>query len=157
MRKLLCLVLLAACELQPAPKKQPPAAATPAPAPAPAKPSAPPAPALPGARTTADGAGAVAGAGPAAAKPDISEPCMAVATKVAQVFIDSAKDPAQKNVYEQSRAIMTRKTGQACTAQGWSEEARTCYLAAKSPADIKACELEFSPPPPPKRPAPREG
>jgi hypothetical protein len=128
----LAFVLLAACELQPAPKKQPeppPAAQAP---PEAQKPVEPPPPAVaPG--VPAD----------AAPKIEISAVCLEVAAKVAQVFIDSAADPAQKSIYEQERANMTRKTGEACTTQGWSEEARKCYLATKTPAEIKACELKF--------------
>jgi hypothetical protein len=79
---------------------------------------------------------------------------MEVAVKVAQVFIDSAKDPAQKTVLEQERANMTRRTGEACTAQAWSDDARACFLKSKSPAELSACEKQFMPPPPKKPPAP---
>lgn len=144
MRKLLCLALLAACELQP-PPKQKPAPSTPPPAVA-TTPVAPP-------PVVADAGGAEA----PAPKVAISAPCMQVAAKVAQVFIDSAKDPAQRNVYEQERANMTRKTGEACTAQAWSDDARACYLTSKTPADLKACETQYMPPPPPKRPPSSEG
>jgi hypothetical protein len=132
----LVVVLLAACELQPAPKKQPappPAAAPTETAPKPVEP--PPSGAGPGSAT---------GSGSAAAKLEITAPCMEVATKVAQVFVDSATEPGQKSVYEQERANMTRKTGEACTAQAWSEEARACYLATSTPAQIKACEQKFA-------------
>ena len=139
--RLLALCLLAACELQPAPKKQP-EPAPPAPPPQEvAKPVEPP-PAV----------AVVGDAGVDAAKIEISGPCLEVAAKVAQVFIDSAQDPAQKSIYEQERANMTRKTGEACTQQGWSAEALKCYLATKTPAEIKACELKFPGRPP--RPAP---
>jgi len=145
----LALILLAACELQPAPKQQaappppPPAAQVEAP-----KPVAPP-PTPP------------AGAGSAVApKIEVTAPCLEVGAKVASVFIDNATDPGQKSIYEQERANMTRKTAEACTTQGWSDEARTCYLATKTPAEIKACETKFprpAPPPRPARPSPVEG
>src|SRR5687767_10745285 len=131
MRKLVCLILLAACELQPAPKKQP---APPPPPPVEAQKPVE-APQIP-----------AAGSG---AKIEITAQCLEVAAKVAQVFIDSATDPAQKSIYEQERANMTRKTGEACTTQGWSEDARKCYLASKDPAGIKACEKQFPAPAPP--------
>jgi hypothetical protein len=67
-----------------------------------------------------------------------------------QVFIDTAKDPAQAAVYEQERMQMTRATAEACEKQGWSEAAQKCYLASKTPAAIKACENKFPPPPPAK-------
>jgi hypothetical protein len=143
----LCLVLLAACELQPPPPKQQAApqqqaAPTPqAPAQQPAQPAEPPAP------EAGSAAGSAAGSGSAAPKIEISEPCLAVGAKVVSVFIDSVADPAQKSVLEQSRATMTRKVGEACTTQGWSEEAQKCYLGTKTPAEIKACEAKYTPPP----------
>lgn len=144
MRKLIALVVLAACELKPAPKEQP---APPQPVPAEAaKPVRPPPPVV--------DPGPAGAAGSAAPRVEISPACLQVGAKVAQVFIDSAKDPAQKTVYEQERANMTRKTGEACTTQGWSEAARKCYLATKTPAAIKACERKFTPPPAAKPPAP---
>ena len=137
MRKLLCLALLAACELKPPPKKQPPPppAATPTPAPS---------------------AGSDAGsAAPRPAQPtiEISAPCLEVATKIVQVLVDNATDAGQKSVYEQARTTMIRKTGEACTQQGWSDQARACYAAAKKPTDIQACETKFTPPPSAQPPA----
>ena len=140
MMRALGFVVLAACEIQPAPKKEPPSA-PPVAVPEAAKPveQPPPPPAA-----VADG-GVV--------KIEISAPCLEVGAKVAQVFIDGASDPAQKSIYEQERANMTRKTGEACTVQGWIEDARKCYLAAKTPAEIKACELKFPSRPPRPQPA----
>ena len=128
---------LAACEIQPPPKQQ---AAPPPPAQQ-AQPVEPPPP------ITAD-----AGVADAAVAVQITPACLQVAAKVAQVFIDAASDPAQKSIYEQERANMVRKTGEACTVQGWSENAHNCYLASKTPQDIKACELKFPGRPP--RPQP---
>lgn len=148
MKKLACLLLLAACELQPAPKQQPTSAAPavppePTPPPVARPPEAPPV--------------APSDAGSAAPAIEITPACLQVGAKVAQVFIDSAKDPAQHTIYEQERANMTRKTGAACTTQVWSDAARACYLATKTPADIKKCELKFTPPrapvTPPRPPA----
>lgn len=134
----LVLVLCAACELQPAPKKQPPP--PPPPAAEAAKPvEAPPPPPPP--------SEAAAGSGSAAKKIEITAPCMEVAAKLAQLFIDLQTDPGAKSNAEQARGDMTRKMGEACTVQPWSEEARKCYLAAKSEPDIRECEKKF----PPKR------
>jgi len=137
---LISFALLAACEIQPAPKKQPPPTPPTTESAKPVEPPPPP-PAM------ADG-----GTGDGSAKIEITAPCLEVAAKVAQVFIDSATEPAQKSIYEQERANMTRKTGEACTTQGWSEDALKCYLATTTPAEIKACELKFPGRPP--RPAP---
>jgi hypothetical protein len=136
--------LLAACELQPAPKKQP----EPPPPAAPVEPVQPaPPPPAPADAGVADAGGTI--------QIEISAPCMEVAAKLAQVFIDAQKDPAQKSIAEQARADMTRKMGVACTVQGWSDEARKCYLAAKSEPDIRACEKKFpAPAQPPKPTAP---
>jgi hypothetical protein len=141
MRKLLCLFLLAACELQPAPKKEP------APPP-PAEPPPPP----PAARPAEPTAGSAADTPPRIA---ITDDCLQVAVHVAQVIVSNATDAAQKSVYEQERPNMVRKTGEACTTQAWSDAARKCYLGTKAPADITKCEQKFSPPPaPPSAPPP---
>lgn len=138
MRKLMAVLLVAACELKPPPEQE--AAPPPPPAEAPTPAEAPP-----------DGAGS------AAPRANISPECLQVGTKIAQVFIDSATDPAQRINYERERANMTRKTGEACTQQGWSEEARTCYLQTKTPAEIKECEMKYTPPRVPRPPpAPAE-
>ncbi|HEY5921029.1 MAG TPA: hypothetical protein VIV11_05130 [Kofleriaceae bacterium] len=139
MKRVLVLGLVAACEIQPAPKQQ----AAPSPPPTQEQAAKPVEPA---------GAPADAGAADAPVKIEITTACLTVASKVAQVFIDSATDPAQKSIYEQERANMTRKTGEACTVQAWSENAHNCYLASKTPVDIKACETKFPGRPP--RPTP---
>ena len=141
MRKLIALVLLAACELRPAPQEQP-AQPEPPGAEAPKPVEAPPPVADAGA---AVGQGSAAAAGSAAPRVEISPACLEVGAKVAQVVIDATKDPARKAVYEQERATITRKTGEACTTQAWSDKARACYLAAKTPAAHKRCEAKFLP------------
>jgi hypothetical protein len=91
----------------------------------------------------------VADAGVADAGPPklvISAPCMELGAHYAQVVIDSATDTAQRTIFEQERANLTRKAGEACTTQDWSEAARKCYLATKTPKDVKACEEKFPPP-----------
>lgn len=155
MKRLTFIVLvLGACELQPPPKQQaappgpPPAAQVEAQAPKPVEAPAPtPAPPAPPPQ-----AGSAAGS--AAPKIEITAPCMEVAAKLAQVFIDAQTDPAQKSIAEQARADMTRKMGEACTVQPWSDAARACYLAAKNEPAIRACEKKFPPPQPPPKPRP---
>jgi hypothetical protein len=131
----LSLLVSGACEIQPAPKKQPAPVVEP-----PARPPTPP-PAVDD-----------AGVADAIAPPIIqaSPACINVAAHVVQVFIDTAKDPAQAAVYEQERMKMTRLTAEACQTQGWSEAAQKCYTAAKDPPGIKACENKFPPTPPPR-------
>jgi hypothetical protein len=135
MRALAVLVLLAACDLKPAPKKQPP----PPPAPAAAQPEAEPpkfvAPSRPPSL-------------PEEPKIATTDECIKVGKYVADVFVASATDPAQKSVFEQERTKIVKATAEACTTQQWSVEARGCYLGAKTPADIKACEAQFPAPAP---------
>jgi hypothetical protein len=151
MKRLLFIVIaLGACELQPPPKKQaePAQEAQPQvqkPVEAPPQPTPPPPP---------PEAGSGTGSGAVAPKIEITAPCMEVAAKLAQVFIDGQTDPAQKSIAEQARADMTRKMGEACTVQPWSEGARKCYLAAKNEAAIRACEKKFPAPQPPPKPRP---
>jgi hypothetical protein len=128
MRALPLLVLLAACDLQPPPKQQPapPASATESPKlVAPAPPSLPEQP-----------------------KTETTNDCIEVGKHVAAVFVASVTDPAQRSVVEQERTKIVKATAEACTKQAWSAEARGCYLASGSPADIKACEAKFPPPAP---------
>lgn len=127
------LLLLAACDIQPAPKRQPPPAPTPAPQqPEPPKFVAPsPPPSL-----------------PEQPKIETTRECIEVGKYVAEVFVASVTDPAQKSVFEQERTKIVKATAEACTTQAWSADARGCYLAAKEPADIKACESRFPAPAP---------
>jgi hypothetical protein len=131
---------LAACEIQPAPKKQPVPVEVPSPPP-PQLPQVPQPPPV------------VADAGTGEPPPiAASKECIDVAAHVVQVFISTAQDPAQGAVYEQERMKMTRATAEACDKQGWSPAAMKCYLAAKNPVTIKACENKFPPPPPQPKP-----
>jgi hypothetical protein len=66
--------------------------------------------------------------------------CNETAEHVAQVLIANATDDAQRGIYEQERDKVVRGTAEACTSQQWSIAATECYLAAKTPDDIKACE-----------------
>jgi hypothetical protein len=135
-------LLFAACEIRPAPPKQ---AAPPPPPPA--------APADAAMAAEPQGLGADAGIDAVPAI-QISAECLEVGVKLATVFIDSAGDPAQRSIAEQERSNVTRRTGEACTTGRWSENARKCYLATKTPADIKKCETRFTPPPPQPPPPP---
>ena len=145
----LALIVLAACELQPAPKKQ---AAPPPPPPSAQVEAAKPV------EVVADAGAAVNAAGSgSAAKIEITAPCMEVAAKLAQVFIDVQTDPGAKSNAEQARGDMIRKMGEACTVQPWSTEARACFLAAKTEPDIRACEQKFPAPRPPTAPKPAGG
>lgn len=131
MRALSLLFLFAACDIQPPPKKQPPPVPA-SPEPEPQKFVAPaPPPSL-----------------PEQPKIDTTNECIEVGKHVAEVFVSSVTDPAQKSVFEQERTKIVKATAEACTTQAWSADARGCYLGATVPADIKACETKFPPPAP---------
>ena len=138
MRIAFVALLLAACELQPAPKNKPPVVTETAP------PPPPPADAAIAADAT------VVDAGPMAieASPD----CLKVAAHLVDVVVATATDPAQKSVYEGERMQMTRGMAEACTKTPWSPAAIKCYGATKTTAAIKACEKKFPPTPPPPPP-----
>lgn len=136
MRIALVALLLAACELQPAPKQQPAPVieATPTPPPPPPADAAVVAPVVD------------AGPTPIAA----SQACITLAAHLVDVVVASATDQGQKTAYENERMTMTRSLAEACTKDAWSPESQKCYLATKTPAQIKACEKRF----PPKRETP---
>ncbi len=127
--------LLAACELQPAPKQQPPAPAAPAPA--------APAPAV-----------AAGSAAPAVAPP--TTPCQAAGVRVADVLIAEARDAQPKATLEAERAQIVRRTEEACTAQSWPADVQDCIIQAQKVADIQACQKRLQPAVPAPAPAVKE-
>jgi hypothetical protein len=129
MRIILGSLLIAACELQPAPRQAP----------------APTAPVTDNAPKPAPGDAGPTPHVPADAAP-VSNDCENIGVHVAQVLIDSAKDASLKANYEQARTKVVLATAEACTSQKWSDEARGCYLDAKVEADVRACEKKFPAP-----------
>lgn len=143
--KSLLFVLLAACELQPAPRQSPPPAPSPSPIPSP-----PPPPA------------AATGSAQAPAIAPPSDPCQAAGVQVANVLIADARDAQQKATLESERAQIVRRTEEACMQQKWPTDIRDCIIAAKSVADVQTCQrklLPVAPGPAPavKAPAPEKG
>ena len=129
------LLVAAACELEPPPKQKP---AAPAPAPAVAQPA--PAPAPPAAPADAG-----------APQDDVSAPCMQIGVHFADVWISEAKDPQDKAQLEQERTLLVRRTALACTQGAWSDDVRSCITAAKTRADVQACEKKIVPATPAQR------
>ncbi|HSN28951.1 MAG TPA: hypothetical protein VLT45_21840 [Kofleriaceae bacterium] len=161
MKKLLALCcLLAACELQPAPKQAPPAASS-APAGsaasvavAPATGSAAAGPA--GGIAVAPAAGSAAGSGARVVPPpppavQVTADCEKAAVRYAELFIAGAPE-SQRGIYEQDRANMVRRTEVACSQQAWTAPALACIAQAKTDRDARAC-LDKFPPAGTKRPA----
>ncbi len=161
MKKLLALCLLAACELQPAPKQAPPAASPSPPAGsaaavavAPTTGSAAIGSAAPVAVAPAAGSGAgsaVRVARPPQPEVQATADCEKAAVRYAELFIAGAPQ-AQRGIYEQDRANMVRRTEVACTQQAWTAPALACIAQAKTDRDARKC-LEKFPPPGAKPPA----
>lgn len=132
MGRIAIAVVLAACDLQPAPKHPPrrdaavPTDAAPllAPVAIDAEPDAP-------VVFDEDGGG-----------PEPSADCVTTAQQIASVVIAGA-DPGVRGHYEQGRANMIRVMATACTAQGWNADKQQCFRLAKIEADIRACEAMF--------------
>lgn len=134
----------AACDLQPPPKKAPPAATAPSAVPTPA-------PVLP----ALDAGVAVAPGDAAPAPPDameVSDRCVQLGSHVAEVMISEAEDASKKSVLVQDRARIVRRTAESCTRDAWSAQLITCYLAAKTQATLQACRPPDVAPPSPQIP-----
>jgi len=106
------LVLLAACDFRPAPRREPP---PPKSAPADAGAVAPPPP------------------------PPTGDPCVDVGAHVGELWVATATDAAQKALYEQERTKTVKKMADLCTRDAWSEMARSCYLKAEKWLDLQGC------------------
>jgi hypothetical protein len=152
----IALCLLAACELEPAPKGHGSGMPPPAPA-APVAPVAPPAPARPPAPAPAPTPNAanvnnphnvpIAGA---------QDPCTDAAVRYTEIGLAEAKDPQMKQVLEIERARTVQRISQGCRDQVWSPEIIACYKAAKTTQDLGVCTKKLTPPAPtgPKAPLP---
>jgi hypothetical protein len=129
------LLILGACDLQPAPKVVP---APTAPAPGTTPPTPEPTLGTPG----APGALLALDAGVAPVPVDasaVSERCVGVGTHVADVLIEEASDPSTKAAFVQDRSRTVRRTAEACTRDTWSDALMDCYLASKTQAAMQAC------------------
>jgi hypothetical protein len=123
------LVLLAACDLKPAPKQSPP-------------PPKPPA-AVPVVFDAGAGADALM---------EVTQPCVDVGVKVATIWIETSTSPTEKAQLEQERTKMVRRMAENCTKGSWDDAIRGCMLAATTRAALQQCQL-----PPPPAPAPTNG
>jgi hypothetical protein len=135
-RSCLVFLVLAACELTPAPKPAPPEptpeVAPPAPAPKPV----------------------VADAG----VPDalvFSDACITLGSHVADLKV-AAAPPAERPALEQQRVAIVRNVAESCTLESWNDAFRNCLIATKKQAELAVCEKKFRPapaqPPVPKNP-----
>jgi hypothetical protein len=124
--RLAWLVLLAACDLRPAPK---PALHRDA-----AELDALPAPPL-----ATDGE-LVAPDGEVA--PASSNDCVTTAEHIAAVLVDGA-DAGARGSYEDARANMVHSFAAACTKQSWNADRQQCMRLAKLEVDVRACESKY--------------
>lgn len=113
----LVFAVLAACELEPAPKPTPAVVAQPGP-----------------------GSGSGTGTGTGSAPIEVSDACVQAGVHIADAGIRSAKDDAQKHLYEQVKTQTVRRTAEACTNQHWGQAAIDCYTAAMTTDDVNACQ-----------------
>lgn len=121
---------IGACDLKPAPKKKPQAAAAPA-APAAAAPVVPPAPRP----------AAITAVAPASADADVrAQACLEVGVRVADIMIASATDAVLKAQYEQARSDVVRATANSCTNGQWDAALRQCFLNARTQPEVDACK-----------------
>ncbi len=156
----LLLSALGACELEPPPKKAPPANPTPPPvadptaaAPTPANPTPPPAnppsatPTPPPANPTPPPIAAGSGAGSgSAALPPVSQPCLDVSAHIAEALIVEAADPGQKAAMEQEKTKIIRRSAEACTRDAWKPTVMKCFLDAKTTAEMQICAKDLAGP-----------
>ncbi len=126
---------VAACELQPAPKTQPPVVtAGSADAPAAAAAAAAPAPPVPPAPSVDAGV-----AGP-------TDECLQISDHIAEVLIREATDPAQKAGLVQDRTKIVRRSAEGCTRDAWPAAAKTCFLTANTVAALQECGKDLKAP-----------
>lgn len=123
MRRLCLLLILTACDLQPAKKKQdtgssPTAVATP-PTEPPAEPKAEP------------------------VKPiKASQECIAVATHLSKLVIDSLIEEAARTDALEKQPASIRSVAETCARDKWSESGRACMLASKTLNDTNLCNVK---------------
>ena len=139
MKKLLMLSVLAACELQPAPK----------PAPSAGSPAGSAVPIVPAdAAVIADAPVRVVPPPEPAVQPTAD--CQKAAVRYTDLLI-AAAPAAQKGIFEQDRTNTVRRTEIACTQQGWTPAALACIDQSKTDRDALRCLDKFpAPGTPPK-------
>jgi hypothetical protein len=130
--RLAILLVLAACDLQPPPKREQPVAPGDASAAADAVTAVPPGP-------PPDLVDAGVAKLPPDAMVDPTQECLDIGVHLAQLEIDHMKDPVGKAQLEQERASTVRKVSQACSSRQWNVEVRACYLKAKTRPETAPC------------------
>ena len=129
------LALVAACDLQPPPKKQKPLLVP--------DDAAVVAVALDAPVLAIDAAPAIVDAGmgrPAAdAMIAVSDECVQVCVEFARVYVATAVDMAERSAAERDQTRMVRKMAELCTIQSWSADRRSCWVKATTRDAHKRC------------------
>ncbi|HEY5935577.1 MAG TPA: hypothetical protein VIU61_13095 [Kofleriaceae bacterium] len=135
MKAVVVLVLLASCDLQPPPKKEPPRLA-------PAD-AAIVAIVRDASMPVIDAAPVIVDAGAGRPTPDamivVTEDCVQVGVEFARVYIATAVDMAERSAAERDQTRMVRKMAELCTIQTWNADKRTCWLKATTRDAHKKC------------------
>jgi len=69
--------------------------------------------------------------------------CLQIGVKIADIIISATTDPTQKAAYEQERTKLVKRFSDNCQRENWPEPTRTCFMAAKSPADVEVCSRDL--------------
>ena len=75
--------------------------------------------------------------------------CLQIGVKLTDIIIAATTDATQKAAYEQERTKLVKRFSENCTQEKWSDAVRTCFLAAKTPADLEVCSRDLTKPAPP--------
>lgn len=124
MRRLGLLILLTACDLQPAKQQKSTGSAT---AVAPPVAPAPPEP---------------VDAGVKVAPIKASEACIEVATHLSKLVIGALTDDNARAAQQQDEARMIKSVAETCNKDKWTDEGRKCLLASKALKDTEACNVK---------------
>lgn len=132
-RPSLLLLLLIACDLQPAKQKKPADTVVAVPAPAPDA-GVEPMREFP--------AGATVDAGLKAPPVKASDECITVAGHLSKLVIAALTDDNAKAAQQQDEARMIKSVAETCTKDKWTDKGRSCLLASKVLKDTEACNIK---------------
>jgi hypothetical protein len=71
-----------------------------------------------------------------------SADCVTTAEHIAAVLIDS-QDAGARVSYEDARANMVHSFAATCTKQSWAADRQQCMRLAKLEVDVRACEMKY--------------
>lgn len=143
MRLAAVLLLCAACDFQPPPKKAPPVESPP---------TNPPAQTIDApvavAPSTGSGSdvGSGSGSGLAPRRVESSQACIDAAAKITGLMIDNSKDDMLKAQLEQDRTKTVRRVAEACTKDAWPADVLTCITNAGDMTALQACTQKLRAP-----------